>query len=102
MPTEAGGKVRIENPIEGGCFILKRRAAERHVDAGRAVWVSHTKIRFIEDNPANLAARARAAAAETARGYEARGIMTVSEIRNLPCLRPIVLITRRTKKTKTT
>ncbi|MFZ1008978.1 MAG: hypothetical protein WAN65_19210 [Candidatus Sulfotelmatobacter sp.] len=95
------GKVRIENPIDGGCFILKRRAAQRHVDAGRARWTSKTTIQFIEDDYRCIAARKRAAELETARGYEARGIMTVSEIRNLPCLKPIVLITRRTKKTKT-
>lgn len=100
MPAEADGKVRIENPIDGGRFILKRRAAERHVDAGRARWTSRTSIRFIEDNPANLAARARAAAIEATRGYEARGMLTMNEIRNLPCVRPILLVTKRTKRTK--
>jgi hypothetical protein len=96
VPAEENYKVRIENPIEGGCFILKRRGAQRHVDAGRAKWTSETSIRFIEDDHRCIAARKRAAEIEAARGYDGTDrMMTMGEIRNLPCVRPIVLVTRR-------
>lgn len=101
MPEVDLGKVRIENPIDGShCFVLKRRAAERHVNAGRARWTSHTSIRFIESSADNQAARRAAAELEATRGYDNRGMLNIDEVRNLPALRPGILFHTRTKKTK--
>ena len=76
--------------------MVKLRNAERHVAAGRAKWTSKTSIRFIESNPARQAAEMRAA--ESAIGYDRRGVLTVKEMRAVPIVNPMAMLTIQRKR----
>jgi hypothetical protein len=69
--------------------------AERHIRRGRARW--HGKrLEFIESDYRNQSAIEKALAKD--RGYDARGILTLDEIRRLPCVQPTRLITLARKR----
>lgn len=83
--------VIIENPSVCGSRFTSFRAAERYIAKGRARWSGKLKLRFIEDDYRNLSATETSLAKN--RGYDARGILTLDEIQNLPCVKPTLLIT---------
>ena len=77
-------KVRITNPIENGSNFTSRKRALQFVEAGRAVFVGDSSIRFSEADPRNQAAQRRAAA-----DYNAVSrVMNKREIANIPLIRP--------------
>ena len=77
-------KVKIINPIENGSAITSRNRAVQFVQAGRAVFLGHNFIRFVETDPRNQAAKKRAAS-----GYQAVDrLMSRAEMANIPFARP--------------
>ena len=86
--------ILIENPAPGGERYTSRRSAERYVARGRARFVRPDRIEFIETDYRNQSA----SVASTDRGYDLRGRLVLREIRRIPCLKPVELITIRRKR----
>ena len=61
LPEVCSRKIRITNPVENGSPFTSRKRALQYVQAGRAIFVSANQIRFLEADPRNQAAAARAA-----------------------------------------
>lgn len=84
--------VIIENPAFSGSRYTSLKAADRYVRRGRARWtVPGKRLRFIEEDHRHVSAAEQALLRN--RGYDARGLLTLTEVANLPCVRPVVLIT---------
>jgi hypothetical protein len=85
--------IRIENPVSDCQFTSKNRA-RRFVAQGRAEWVEPgVSIRFIQSDHRHLAAQNSAVA--TRYWYERAantGMAQLSELANLPMIRPAVAL----------
>lgn len=84
--------VVIDNPVPGGARVTSRRSAEKYISKGRARWVCRNRIRFMSADHRNQSAY-RESVCQTDRGYDQRGVLTLREIVNLPCVKPVSLIT---------
>jgi len=84
--------ILIDNPAPGGARYTSRRCAERYVAKGRARFVRPDRIRFIEADHRNQSAY-RLSVVGTDWGYDARGRLRLEEIRHIPCLKPVELMT---------
>lgn len=83
--------IAIENPAPGGARFTSRRCAERYVAKGRARFVRPNRIRFIESDYRNESAHRLSVSTDW--GYDGRGRMRLDEIKRIPCLKPVELIT---------
>ena len=85
MPIpEVRSKIKIINPIENGSPFTSRKRGLHFVQAGRAIFVAENQIRFIETDPRNQAAVARAAS-----GYVlSERLLTERELKSIPFVNP--------------
>jgi len=84
--------IRILNPSHGSAYTT-RRAAERHVNRGRARWQGENSIRFAEESHEHQSVTATTLS--SARGYDrANRILSREEVRQLPALMPDKLMSR--------
>jgi hypothetical protein len=95
-------KIRIVNPTPGGDRFTSLHKAQDYVRRGCArLSACGTRLRFVETHhvtrSAELTAKELADQAWrlSARGYDARGLLRLDEIARLPCIRPVVLVTKR-------
>ena len=75
--------IQILNPSPGRASHLGYRHALRYVKQGRAEWAGSRAIRFLESDHRHLSAE-RLMRAQTAAGYDARGLLKIDEIKRLP------------------
>lgn len=76
-------RIVVVDPAPGQARSLGRAHAERYVRQGRARWVDATHLRFLTTDHRHQSAQ-RLFRVQTAAGYDARGMLTVEEIRRLP------------------
>ena len=82
--SEVCSKVKIINPTENGSLFTSRKRALQFVKIGRAIFVAENQIRFVETDPRNQAAAARAAM-----GYvQIERMLTKRELQNIPFVNP--------------
>ena len=82
--SEVRSKIKIVNPIENGSRFTSRKRALQFVQAGRAIFVAETQIRFLENEPRNRAAATRAATLYVLNNR----MLTKKELRNIPVINP--------------
>lgn len=84
--------VKILNPVAGGASGLSYSHARRYVRQGRAEWIKGANaIRFLDQDHRHQSA-GRLLRAQTACGYDARGMLLLGEIKRLPCVNAEQLI----------
>jgi hypothetical protein len=85
MPESSlkSSRIAILNPLPGAARSLGYEHARRYVKQGRAQWVNRDAIRFLPEHHRHQSAE-RLLRQQTAAGYDARGLLTIEEIKQVP------------------